>query len=245
MREEVLVKAKKLYPAELSLIRQRIDYARQHAETELYRRRLEHLEAHGQRGYDELLDNAQADYHRRLDLLGRLMHQVERTNEPTVVDGGDFTELWQLAAMPYVDLEQQTRPLLTEREVACLTIRRGSLAPRERREIEDHVEKTYQFLKQIPWTADLRAVPDIAYGHHEKLNGAGYPRRLRAEDIPVQTRMMTIADIFDALTAADRPYKKAVSVERALDLIAADVEGQMLDPDLFQVFVDARVYESA
>jgi HD-GYP domain-containing protein (c-di-GMP phosphodiesterase class II) len=107
------------------------------------------------------------------------------------------------------------------------------------------VSHTYRFLLQIPWTKELQDIPHIAYGHHEKLDGRGYPRRVRGDQIPIQTRMMTIADIFDALTAADRPYKRAVPVSRALDIIAEEVRAGMLDGELFRLFAAAKVYERA
>ncbi len=84
---------------------------------------------------------------------------------------------------------------------------------------------TFQFLSQIPWTKELRRIPEIARSHHEKLDGTGYPVGKQSGDIPIQTRMMTIADIFDALTAADRPYKAAVPIEGALDILAQEARG--------------------
>ncbi len=84
---------------------------------------------------------------------------------------------------------------------------------------ESHVVHTYKFLQQIPWTPEIRNVPLIARSHHERLNGRGYPFGLAAEEIPVQTRMMSVADIFDALAASDRPYKKAVSLETSLSIL--------------------------
>jgi HD-GYP domain-containing protein (c-di-GMP phosphodiesterase class II) len=122
-------------------------------------------------------------------------------------------------------------------------IRKGNLDDRERREIESHVTHTYRFLEQIPWTRELKRIPKIAYGHHEKLNGRGYPLQATAEDIPVQTRMMTIADIFDALTATDRPYKRAVPTERALDILSMEATEGMLDRALLDAFVGARVFD--
>jgi len=86
-------------------------------------------------------------------------------------------------------------------------------------------------------------VPEIAYAHHEKLDGSGYPRRLVGEQIPIQSRMMTIADIFDALVAWDRPYKKSVPVGRALDILQDEVKAGRLDRDLLAVFIEAKVYE--
>jgi HD-GYP domain-containing protein (c-di-GMP phosphodiesterase class II) len=132
---------------------------------------------------------------------------------------------------------------LEQDEIRLLSIRKGSLDEAERRQIESHVVHTYNFLEQIPWTTEIRAIPDIARGHHEKLNGQGYPYRLSAPEIPLQTRMMTISDIFDALAASDRPYKKAVTTDRALEILGFAVKDGELDPHLFQLFVDAKVYE--
>jgi len=106
------------------------------------------------------------------------------------------------------------------------------------------VTHTYRFLEQIPWTRELRGVPEIAYLHHEKLNGTGYPRAITGASIPVQTRMMTIADIFDALTASDRPYKRALPWQRAVDILQREANEGMLDKHLLASFVSARVFES-
>ena len=103
---------------------------------------------------------------------------------------------------------------------------------------------SYSFLILIPWTRELAGVPAIAHGHHEKLDGSGYPMGLKGSEISLQTRILTISDIFDALTARDRPYKEAVPVERALDLIAEECRAGHLDARLFKVFVDARGWEA-
>jgi HD-GYP domain-containing protein (c-di-GMP phosphodiesterase class II) len=105
------------------------------------------------------------------------------------------------------------------------------------------VTHTFRFLSQIPWTGEFSRVPEIAFAHHEKLDGTGYPRKLRAEDIPIQSRMMTIADIFDALVAWDRPYKKAVPVDTALTILDEEATQGKLDIGLLQVFIEARVFE--
>jgi HD-GYP domain-containing protein (c-di-GMP phosphodiesterase class II) len=124
-----------------------------------------------------------------------------------------------------------------------LTIRKGSLDDAERHEIESHVTHTYEFLQRIPWTRELQQIPLIAYGHHEKMDGRGYPRRVTGEAIPIQTRMMTISDIYDALTAQDRPYKRAVSIDRALDILTTEVMEGQLDSDLFKLFIDAKLFQ--
>ena len=133
-------------------------------------------------------------------------------------------------------------PYVTQDELHFLSIPKGSLDERERREIESHVEQTYRFLTQIPWTDDLRNVAEIAYGHHEKLDGRGYPRGVVADEIPIQTRIMTIADIFDALTASDRPYKRALPAERALDILRMEAKDGMLDSALVDLLIDSAIY---
>src|SRR6266446_1256323 len=109
--------------------------------------------------------------------------------------------------------------------------------------IQEHVVHTFQFLAQIPWTKELSRVPEIARSHHEKLDGTGYPYGARAEAIPVQSRMMAIADIYDALTASDRPYKKALRAEEALAILDAERRAGALDSALLDLFVEARVFE--
>jgi HD-GYP domain-containing protein (c-di-GMP phosphodiesterase class II) len=125
-----------------------------------------------------------------------------------------------------------------------LSIARGTLGEEERREIESHVTHTYLFLSQIAWTDDLAGVPDIAYAHHEKLDGTGYPRSLREDLIPIQSRMMTVSDIYDALTAMDRPYKKALSPEKAIDILNLEAGQGKLDKRLLKIFVEAEVYKA-
>jgi len=164
-------------------------------------------------------------------------------NEPTVLPEGNFDQLMQIANLHYQDIDGGKRPVLTPDEVQMLSIRQGSLDEEERLQIESHVLHTVSFLQQIPWTNELRNVPEIARGHHEKLNGSGYPYKLSAPEIPLQTRMMTISDIFDALAAADRPYKKAVSIERALEILELSVKDGELDPTLFEIFLSARIFD--
>ncbi len=137
----------------------------------------------------------------------------------------------------------QSVPFIADDEYVKLKIKQGSLDEAERKEIESHVTHTFLFLRTIPWTKEMRNIPTIAYGHHEKLDGAGYPRRIQAPEIPIQTRMMTVSDIFDALTASDRPYKPAVPPRKALDILTEDVENHHLDEDLVRVFIEAKIWE--
>jgi HD-GYP domain-containing protein (c-di-GMP phosphodiesterase class II) len=102
---------------------------------------------------------------------------------------------------------------------------------------------TYEFLKRIPWTKELREVPTIARSHHEKLDGSGYPEGRRGAEIPLQSRMMTVSDIFDALTASDRPYKAAVPVGRALDILDQERKAGAIDADILDLFIELKPWE--
>jgi HD-GYP domain-containing protein (c-di-GMP phosphodiesterase class II) len=244
VREQVLVKEKKLYPYDLALIEHRFAFMIQGAELEFERARAAHLLNHGSLRYDAVVRELEAQLRNRRLQLERYRQAILAANEPTILPEGQFEELTRLAEERYIDVTGEERPLLDERELRFLSITKGNLDETERREIESHVTHTFRFLQQIPWTRELRGIPVIAYGHHEKLNGQGYPRQVEAPEIPVQTRMMTIADIYDALTASDRPYKRAVSVTKALDILHAEAREGLIDDALLATFVGARVYES-
>src|SRR4029079_4581357 len=134
-------------------------------------------------------------------------------------------------------------PYLTQDELCFLQIARGTLDEHERAEVESHVEKTHQFLKQIPWTDDLKGLVTYAGGHHEKLNGTGYPKGLTAKDIPLQTRMITLANMFVALTSSARSYKTAVTPEKALDIMRAEADEGGLDRSLVDIMLQSQVYK--
>jgi HD-GYP domain-containing protein (c-di-GMP phosphodiesterase class II) len=244
VREQVLIKAKKLYPLQLDLIRQRHHFVKRTAEREFWRKRAEFLESHDRKAYAPFLRALEQEHAREMAALDGFLDAVLSANEPTVLPAGGFEALLQLARRTYEDPTGRPHPYLTEDEMRYLTISKGSLDETERLEIESHVTHTYRFLQQIPWTRELQDIPMIAYGHHEKLDGKGYPRRVTGEAIPIQTRMMTISDIYDALSAADRPYKAAVAPARALDIMADEVRAGQLDQELFRLFVEGKVFQA-
>jgi len=241
VREKVLIKGKKLYVGELLLLRQRFSYIKRTLEAEHLRAKLDQVTA-GQASPELLLQMDRA-HEKGLEEIEQILRMVLQANEPTILEEESFRALMDLPNRTYTDGEGNRQPFLSMDEVSALSIRKGSLSEKERREIESHVTHTYRFLSQIPWTGEFRRVPEIAYAHHEKMDGTGYPRKLAATEIPVQSRMMTISDIFDALVAWDRPYKKSVPVERALDILRDEARGGKLDLQLLDVFVDAKVYE--
>jgi HD superfamily phosphodiesterase len=133
-------------------------------------------------------------------------------------------------------------PLLSENEMENLTIKAGTLTPMERQEINHHIVATIRMLEALPWPRHLSKVPEYAGGHHERMDGKGYPRGLKGADMSIQARMMAVADIFEALTASDRPYKQGMSLSRSLDILAGFARNGHIDPNLFDVFVRSGVY---
>jgi HD-GYP domain-containing protein (c-di-GMP phosphodiesterase class II) len=244
VREQVLVKQKKLYPADLAIIKHRFQFLLQRTDLQYERERAAYLMQYGQEKYNEALQGLEHARRTEREQLQRFLDSIVRANEPTILPEGTFEELEEINERLFVDFDGMERPLLSDEELRYLMINKGNLDQRERREIESHVSHTYRFLDQIPWTRSLRGVPNIAHGHHEKLNGRGYPRKISGDEIPVQTRMMTISDIFDALTATDRPYKRAVPTTRALDILRDEAREGSLDMALLDAFIQARVFDA-
>ncbi|WP_448561645.1 HD-GYP domain-containing protein [Trichothermofontia sp.] len=257
--EAVLVKAKKLYPDQFEIVRQRFALARRALELECAQNKFRYLLEHphpAHAGEDAGCRHcqAQAEFDRKLIVaLEKLDHYWQRVveiNEPQILESQGFqilteealAELSELARYTYRDIDGTLKPLLTPAELEQLLVPRGNLTVQERLAIEKHAEHTYHFLIQIPWTKHLDQVPDIARGHHKKLDGSGYPYDLELPKIPIQTQMLTIADIYDALTAADRPYKRRLSVTAALQILHQEADKQKLNADLLQLFEHRQVF---
>lgn len=237
VREQVLVKAKKLEPERLERILQRL-YQR---DLELALELMERAWSEGGERPDaarfhRLLEERRAESRRLVDL-------VLRCNEPQVLPKEVADRMDELEVLDFSHYGGTRAPILEPEDVAALRIPKGSLSAQERDEINSHVTHTFRFLRQIPWTTGLKDLPEIAYAHHERLNGRGYPRGLTSEQIPVQSKLMAVADVYDALVAADRPYKVAVSVPRSLEILEDETKAGLLDAEAFRIFMDARVFE--
>jgi HD-GYP domain-containing protein (c-di-GMP phosphodiesterase class II) len=242
VREEVLVKAKKLHPLQFFRLLDRFDYIRRDIEARAAEQKVAALLGLSRKEAAARLRALDEEAGRLLAELDRYTEFVVRANEPTILPSSDFGILTEIARRTYRDAAGQDRSYLTADEVRFLSIARGSLDPDERRQIESHVMHSFNFLAQIPWTHEFRGIPEIARSHHEKLNGKGYPGGLTSMEIPVQAKMMTICDIYDALAASDRPYKRAVPTDRALEILEHCVRDEEIDADLVRLFVDAQVY---
>jgi len=242
VREHVLVKAEKLYPNEVALLKARFEFIKRTLEKEALDRKVSVYQFSNPGETAELLAKLDKELGHRLDDTDEILRFLLACNVPTVLAKGGFERLNEIAARTFHSFDGP-KAYLTAPELVSLSIPKGSLTSEDRQEIESHVTHTYRFLATIPWTSKLRRIPEIAYGHHEKLDGKGYPRQITAPEIPVQTRMMTISDIYDALTASDRPYKKAVPASKALDILRDEVKEGKVDSALLHLFIDAKVYE--
>ncbi len=240
---QVFLKAKKLYPRDLDYLLMRIRYLRRSGQTAFNQRELECLELQNSQEREELI-------RLRSEVLGTLdglEPTITKLNEPQAQDLDPQAEIDRILGIRLpeflVGLDGETIPLLTEEEMLNLRIPRGSLNAAERAVIESHVEHTYAFVSRIPWPPEFRNIPEYAYKHHEFLDGSGYPRHLHAPDIPLQARILTICDIFDALIAADRPYKKALPLDKALGILSDMAESGKLDAELLRIMMEKRVWD--
>jgi HD-GYP domain-containing protein (c-di-GMP phosphodiesterase class II) len=136
----------------------------------------------------------------------------------------------------------QQQAFLNADEVENLTIRSGTLTAAERDIINHHIVATIRMLEQLPWPKHLKNVPEYAGGHHERMDGKGYPRGLQRDQMSWQARMMGIADIFEALTAKDRPYKEGMGLAQALEILERFSQSGHIDADLYEVFVKGEVF---
>ena len=243
VREEVLVKAKKLYPMQIELIASRFDYLLKDLEARIEREKARALLESQRAEAIQRMAALDEEYIRRSSELEADFQVILQANEPALMASAHSSRLLEIARLTYRDPRGAERPILTAQELRFLTIPRGSLDPSERAQIESHVVHSFNFLMQIPWTKELRDIPRIARAHHEKLNGQGYPYQLKGEEIPLQAKMMTICDIFDALSASDRPYKRALPADRALAILEACVKDSEIDPELYRLFLESKIFE--
>jgi len=244
VREDVLIKAKKLPPLRLELIRQRAEILKRGLELRYARQKIGRLLRGAREGFEAHAARWDLELAALLAEIDTHIATVGTANEPSVMLYDAAAGIRSIAARAFVDHAGDSHTLITPEEAEILSIARGSLTREEFRQIQSHVLHTFEFLKRIPWTRELRRIPEIAGSHHEKLNGSGYPEGRLGAQIPLQSRMMTVSDIFDALTASDRPYKSAVPVERALHILDEERKAGALDSDVFALFVELKPWES-
>ncbi len=241
VRESVITKAKRINNTEMALIVQRFSNFK-----------LMHWQQHSQSLFDTLRERVQAPTEEALTRLQKEHDQFCQTVDEGLrlinrvrglgrLGDEEVEAIEALGKRKMTLSEKHQVPFLTSQELENLTIRRGNLNEAEWADMRSHVAKSEKYLERIPWSAALKRVPTFAGAHHEKLDGSGYPRGTTAEDIPDQVRILTVADIFDAITASDRSYRDAASVPKALRILRDEAEKGQLDPRFVKVFIEKVV----
>jgi HD-GYP domain-containing protein (c-di-GMP phosphodiesterase class II) len=237
--EYVVDKATKLETIfdRVELVQTRLEVLRRDAEIAALRRRLTALEADDeQTGLDEQYRREFETLAMDRDFLQRANIGSEQMHEP------DRERINELAQRTWLDMDGRRRPLLNAEEAYNLRIPKGTLTPEEREIINHHIVATIRMLESLPFPKQLKNVPEYAAGHHERMDGEGYPRGLTREQMSIPARIMAIADIFEALSAQDRPYKRGKPLSECLRIMGQMKADNHIDSDLFDIFVRERVY---
>jgi HD-GYP domain-containing protein (c-di-GMP phosphodiesterase class II) len=242
--EAILVKPNKLTDERLEVVRYRFAVQKERLRRSAVEQELELL-------HDDRMDFevARRRVHRKLEkqltVLDQYLEWIVKANSPNVLEEGDYSHLTEIRNYAFTELDGEVGSVINDADVLALSIRRGSLTPDERRAIESHVVLTREFLDTLPWPPELAGVPEIAGGHHERIDGSGYPLGLVGEQIPLASRVMAVCDVYDALTAMDRPYKSAMSSDVAFSILQDEAQRGLLDEDLVSIFINSGSYEIA
>jgi len=241
VRENILTKARKLSDERLELYCYRIELQKERLRNRALKEEMAELHERPDR-YPQIRRAIQQKLNQALNLLDEFLEAIQSANNPTILAAGAFEHLEAINQYEFCELDGRSGQLLRKEDLAALSVKKGSLTLQERQQIEDHVVHTRDFLSVLLWPQELAQVPDIAGAHHEKLDGSGYPLGLTGDQIPLPSRAMTVCDIYDALTAMDRPYKASVSTEVALNILCEEVSLGLLDKDMVDIFISSRVY---
>ncbi|MFW6220941.1 MAG: HD domain-containing phosphohydrolase [Fibrobacterota bacterium] len=167
-----------------------------------------------------------------------------KTNKTGFLSDADYRRLRKIREKYYFDSHGEKLPLFKEGEFEALSLKKGNLTPQEREVINSHTTASFRILSKIPWTAELERIPQIASQHHEKLDGSGYPHGLAGQQIDLESRILAVVDIYEALVAQDRPYKPAMPPERALTVLRAEAEKGRLDSNVVEFFANTGIYRN-
>jgi HD-GYP domain-containing protein (c-di-GMP phosphodiesterase class II) len=218
----------------IELINTRFELIRRDLELEYLRRSLE-------QGNSPAADRQHQAQLKQLDQDLQFLQRINRGE--TYVTEDDLSNLQTIRERYSYRSGDRDLPCLSDNEMENLSIRGGTLTAAEREIMNQHINTTIKMLEALPWPRQLSRVPEFAGGHHERMDGKGYPRGLTREQMSIPARVLGIADIFEALTAADRPYKKPNTVSQALSILANFADNGHIDPDIFDIFVAERVWE--
>ena len=223
----------------IHIINARFEVLKRDAELRVLKQKLEAKEK-GKRINEKKLDKALAAELEQLERDREFLNVCNIGSESMAK--ADQERVERIGSYEWVNNDGDKVNFLSDEETHNLNIKKGTLTPEEREIINHHIVATIKMLESLPYPKHLRRVPEFACGHHEKMDGSGYPRGLTREEMSVQARVMGIADIFEALTADDRPYKPAMPISEALQILGRMKMNNHIDPDLFDVFVRKKVY---
>ena len=240
--ESVLLKSNKLSDDRLEVLRYRFELQKERLHRRAVEQELELLH-HTHIDIEVARQRVRHQLDKQISVLDQYYDWITRANNPNVLDSGEYGHLNEIRDYAFRELDGTMGSVINDEDLVALSVRRGSLTPAERRSIQAHVVYTKEFLSVLPWPPELSQVPDIAGAHHERIDGSGYPFGLVGEQIPLASRVMAVCDIYDALTSLDRPYKPAMSNERAFDILREEAKGGLIDEDLVQVFVQSGAYD--
>ena len=241
VREHVLEKSDKLSLGRMEAIANRFNYIKKSLENEVLTKKNKLYEE--SRYHPEIFEELDQALSSNLRMLDEELAFIGKLNKPGFLPDDDLERLRQIKNKSYTDIDGRERPYLTDFEFENLSVRKGNLTVKEREEIQSHVQHTLNIVGKIPFPKNLMHIPEYAGCHHEMLNGDGYPNKLKGEEIPLQAKILSAIDIYDALTAADRPYKKALPTEKALDILRFEVKDNHLDKDIVELFINKKLYE--
>jgi HD-GYP domain-containing protein (c-di-GMP phosphodiesterase class II) len=234
VREELLERVDRLTPASMELISTRFEAIKLAVARDFERQR---------RAEGGSKETDHTELERRLREVDEDLGFIRRTNKATRLSSEEIRRIEEIQTKSFRNARGEVRAYLSEEEVHHLSLPSGNLTGKEFQEVRGHVLQTLNIINKIPFTNDLERIPVIAAAHHEKLDGSGYPLGLTASDITIQARILGIADVYDALTASDRPYRGAMPVQEALQHLIKEAEAGKLDRDLVDLFVSKKLYE--
>jgi response regulator RpfG family c-di-GMP phosphodiesterase len=234
VREELLERVGRLSASAMELVSTRFEAIKLAVARNFEQQRSEAANPGGV-GYSEL--------ERRLREVDEDLQFIKKINKAQEISSKEIDRIQEIQAKTFRNARGEVRGYLSEEETHHLSLPKGNLTGKEYQEVQGHVLQTLNIINKIPFTKDLERIPVIAAAHHEKLDGSGYPLGLTGDDITIQARILCIADVYDALTASDRPYRGAMPVQEALRHLLEEAEGGKLDRDLVALFVGKKLYE--
>ena len=224
----------------ISLIETRFHFIAKQIENSYLNRKIDFL--HDEKGDESKEKHLDKEFVEKLNTLKEELEFIKTCNNPGEFMSDDHLQRVKEITLKMYTIDGEEHPCLTDEEVKNLCIRKGSLTEEERKVIENHAYMTLKMLNELPFPKKLKKIPEYAAAHHEKLDGSGYPMGFSGEELSLQSRIMAIADIFEALTAKDRPYKKPMRLSQAIKIMGFMEKDNHIDPDIYDLFINSRLY---